>query len=133
MKLAFLFVACLVSTAAAQDDWRPLRIERVESLPDGAITTEFALTPSPGALEIVVAPERSCQSKPTATYHVRGAVVMIRIDGPTPERPCTPTHAPVALSARVAGLKPKRYQVVVQVADAKGHWRPWKAGVVAVP
>jgi hypothetical protein len=121
-----------LSIGALQDEWKPMALTQLDQPPDSSDAAGLVLTPSAGAIDIVVGIDNPCQAKIRASYQYHGAVVKIRLTGPPTDRRC-PGHRPEGYQASVTKLKPKRYQVIVYTADAKDRWRPWKAGVVDVP
>ena len=129
--VAGLLIGAL-SIARVQDEWKPLALTRLDQPPDSSDAAGLVLTPTPGAIDVLVGVDNPCQAKMTATYQPHGAVVKIRLIGPPADRHCS-GHRPEAYRASVTGLKKKRYQVVVYLADAKNKWRPAKAGVTEVP
>ena len=132
MRLAAGILIGTLSIGALQDEWKPMALTQLDQLPDSSNAAGLVLTPSPGAIDIVVGVDNPCQGKIRASYQYHGAVVKIRLVAPPPDRRC-PGHRPEAYQAAVTKLKPKRYQVIVYTADAKDRWRPWKAGVADVP
>jgi hypothetical protein len=132
MKLAVGFLIGMLGAAGLQDEWKPLVLAPVEPAPDSAAAVGLTLTPSPGTIDIVLGVDNPCQAKITATQQPHGAVVKIRLIGPPTDRRC-PGQKIETYKATVSGLKQKQYQVIVYTADAKKHWRPWKAGVTDVP
>jgi hypothetical protein len=109
-----------------------MALSRVDQPPDSGEAGSLVLTPSPGAIDIALGVDNPCQARIRATYQSHGAVVKVRLIGPPADRRC-PGHLPETYQGSVTKLKQKRYQVVVYTADAKGRWRPWKAGVTDVP
>jgi hypothetical protein len=132
MKPAAALLIAALSLGAVQDEWKPLPLSRAEQAPDSAATVGLALTPGPGAIDVSLVVDNPCPAKLTATYQPHGAVVKIRLIGPPADQRC-PGHRLEAYQAAVTRLRPKRYQVIVYTADAKGRWHPWKAGVAEVP
>lgn len=132
MKLAVGILIGMLGVAGLQDDWKPLALVPVDPTPDSSATVGLSLTPSPGTIEIGLGVDNPCQVKITATQQPHGAVVKIRLLGPPTDRRC-PGQKIETYKATVTGLKKKQYQVIVYTADAKSHWRPWKAGVTDVP
>jgi hypothetical protein len=132
VKLTACIILGAVSLAARQDEWLALPLARLDAAVDSVVAAGLILTPGSKALEIVVGFDNSCQAKVSATYQAHGAVVKIRLTGPPPVRQCPAVYRPEAYQARVGGLKPKRYQVIVYTKDKRGQWRPWKAAVTEV-
>ncbi|HET7599519.1 MAG TPA: hypothetical protein VFK09_04470 [Gemmatimonadales bacterium] len=133
MRLAPILVLLGGLAAGRQDDWRPVALTRLDPPPDSAIAAGVLLTPEPGALVIGLAFENPCGQRARAGYQWRGAVIKLRLTGPSPAKRCRGTPAPEAYEARIGGLKPKRYQVIVLTEDPQQRWRPWKAAVATVP
>ncbi len=133
MKLAVGFLIGMLGAAAMQDEWKPLALAPLEPTPDsGSAVVGLTLTPSAGTIDIVIGVDNPCRAKITASQQPHGAVVKIRLMGQPTDRKC-PGQRIETYKATVAGLKKKQYQVIVYTADAKNHWRPWKAGVTDVP
>jgi hypothetical protein len=132
MKLAAGILIGALSLGTLQDEWKPMALTLLDQPPDSGDAAGLVLTPSPGAIDIVVGVDNPCQAKIRASYQYHGAVVKIRLTGPPVDRRCG-GHRPEVYRASVTKLKQKRYQVIVYTADAKDRWRPWKAGVADVP
>ena len=132
MRLAACIVLGAVSLAAQQDEWLVLPLARIDAPADSLVVAGLTLAPESSALEIVVGFDNSCQAKVSANYQAHGAVVKIRLNGPPAVRQCPAVYRPEAYRARVAGLKAKRYQVIVYTKDKRDQWRPWKAAVTEV-
>jgi hypothetical protein len=132
MKPAVAALIAALSLGAAQDEWKPIPLSRVETAPDSTAEVGLVLTPAPGTIDVGLVVDNPCAAKLGATYQPHGAVVKLRLIGPPADRRC-PGRRLEAYQAAVNGLRPKRYQVIVYTADAKGRWRPWKAGVTEVP
>lgn len=132
MRLAACIVLGAVSLAAQQDEWVVLPLAPLDPPVDSLVATGLTLAPGPGVVEIVVAFDNSCQAKVSANYQAKGAVVKIRLNGPPAVRRCPAVYRPEAYQARVGGLKPKRYQVIIYTKDKRDQWRPWKAAVTEV-
>jgi len=132
MRLAACIVLGVVSLAAQQDEWLVLPLARVDAPADSLVAAGLTVLPDSRAIEIVVGFDNSCQAKVSANYQAHGAVVKIRLNGPPAVRQCPAVYRPEAYRARVAGLKAKRYQVIVYTKDKRDQWRPWKAAVTEV-
>jgi hypothetical protein len=133
MRLALGILLMAAGPALAQDEWRQLPLSRVELSADSTIAAGIELVPSPGAIDVVIGLANACKGPVSATYQARGAVVKIRVAGLAAPRQCPAAYRTEAYRARVAGLKPKRYQVVAYTQNAKRQWLAWKAGVTEVP
>jgi hypothetical protein len=132
MKFAACIVLGAVSLVPRQDEWRTLPLARLDTPADSLIAAGLTVLPESSGLQVIVGFDNSCQAKVTATYQAHGAVVKIRLNGPPVVRQCPGVDRPEAYRARVAGLKPKRYQVIVYTKDKRDQWRPWKAVVTTV-
>ncbi len=132
MKFAACIVLGAVSLVSRQDEWRVLPFARLDAPADSLIAAGLTVSPVSGGLEVIVGFDNSCQAKVTANYQAKGAVVKIRLNGPPAVRQCPAVYRPEAYRAGVAGLKPKRYQVIVYTKDKRDQWRPWKAVVTTV-
>ena len=131
MRVAVGILIGMLGIARLQDEWKPLALTPVEP-PDSSAAVGLTLTPAPGAIDILLGVDNPCKAKITAGQQPHGAVVKIRLVGPPTDRRC-PGQKIETYRATVSGLKKKEYQVIVYTADAKSHWRPWKAGVTDVP
>lgn len=132
-RLASCLVLAWLTGSAQQDEWRSLPLERVEAPADSAASAGLAVSPDSGAIIVVLTPDNACDSKVTASYQARGAVVKVRLDTPSGGHQCTATDSLRAFQGRVHGLKHKRYQVIVYTKNRRDQWQPWKAAVTTVP
>src|SRR3954451_12592628 len=106
MTLAVLLTCLITSLTPGQDPWPALSLKPADAVPDSLAQAGVLVTPSPGALDVVVG--LTCQGTPRASYMAHGAVVKIRIQPGSAQAPCSATGPLRAYSAHVGKLKPKR-------------------------
>jgi hypothetical protein len=131
--IVVLATSAAATSAAAQDAWPALPLATEESPPDSLVQAGLLLTPTPGGIDVAIAVAKSCAAAPHASYLAHGAVVKIRLQQAAGRSPCAASGPPQAYRTSVSRLKPKRYQVIVLQADARGRWQPWKAAIAVVP